>query len=107
MPRAGAESLSPRRPQMFVHFSITTFTNSQSGFQDPALFAPPANMSVKNWVATAKAMGAPVVALTAKHEAGFCIWPSKYSNYTIASSPTVGHRDLVREFVDECRAQVR
>ena len=95
----------PRVLQMFVHFSITTMTGSQSGTQDPAKFAPPANMSVKNWVSTAKAMGAPVAALTAKHEAGFCIWPSKYSNYTIASSPTVGHRDLVREFVDECRVQ--
>ena len=39
------------------------------------------------------------------HPAGFCIWPSKFSNYTIAHSPTIGHRDLVREFVDECRAQ--
>lgn len=45
------------------------------------------------------------MALTAKHEAGFCIWPSKFSNYTIAKSPTVGHRDLVREFVDECKRQ--
>ena len=31
--------------------------------------------------------------------------PSKYSNFTIAHSPTVGHRDLVREFTDECRRQ--
>jgi len=27
------------------------------------------------------------------------------SNFTIAHSPTVGHRDLVREFTDACRKQ--
>jgi alpha-L-fucosidase len=92
--------------EMFVHFSITTFTGSQTGDQDPRAFAPdPKTLNVSQWVATAKALGAPVVALTAKHEAGFCIWPSNYSNYTIAASPTVGHRDLVREFVDECHKQ--
>ena len=26
------------------------------------------------------------------------------SNFTIAHSPTVGHRDLVKEFTDACRA---
>lgn len=50
-------------------------------------------------------MGARVAALTSKHEKGFCLWPSKFSNFTIAHSPTVGHRDLVREFTDECRKQ--
>lgn len=50
-------------------------------------------------------MGVPVAVLTAKHEAGFALWPSKYSNYTIASSPTVGQRDLVQEFVAACKAQ--
>ena len=58
---------------MFVHFSITTMTGSQSGTQDPAKFAPPANMSVKGWVNTAKIMGAPVAALTAKvHACSVC-----------------------------------
>ena len=46
-----------------------------------------------------------VAALTSKHEKGFCLWPSKFSNFTIAHSPTVGHRDLVKEFTDECRQQ--
>jgi len=92
--------------EMFIHFSITTYTGSQAGHQDPSLFAPdPATLNVSQWVATAKALGAPVAVLTAKHEAGYCIWPSKYSNYTIARSSTVSGRDLVREFVDECRSQ--
>ena len=43
--------------------------------------------------------------LTSKHEAGFCLWPSKFSNFTIAHSSTVPDRDIVKEFVDACRAQ--
>ena len=87
---------------MFVHYSINTYTSEL----DPTKFAPnPATLNVSQWVATAKAMGARVAALTSKHEAGFCLWPSKFSNFTIAHSPTVGHRDLVKEFVDECRKQ--
>jgi len=92
----------------FVHFSVTTFSGDQGGSQDPAKFAPPdATTNVSQWVATVKAMGAKVAVLTSKHEAGFCLWPTKTSslNFSIAMSPTVGHRDLIREFTDACKAQ--
>jgi alpha-L-fucosidase len=92
----------------FIHFSITTYTGSQNGNQDPTKFAPPpATLNVSQWVATVKAMGAKVAVLTSKHEAGFCLWPTKTSsvNYSIAMSPTVGKRDLIREFTDACKAQ--
>ena len=65
----------------------------------------PLTLNVSQWVANAKAMGARVAALTSKHEKGFCLWPSKFSNFTIVHSPTVGHRDLVREFTEACRMQ--
>ena len=68
--------------QMFVHFSITTMTGSQSGTQDPAKFAPPANMSVKSWVNTAKIMGAPVAALTAKVHTVFLVRSRGYHDLT-------------------------
>ena len=57
--------------EMFLHFSIDTFSNSL----DPTKFAPnPETLNVSQWVATAKAMGARVAALTSKHEKGFCLW---------------------------------
>ena len=88
--------------EMFIHYSIDTYTTEL----DPTKFAPnPQTLNVSQWVATAKSMGARVAALTSKHEKGFCLWPSKFSNFTIAHSPTVGHRDLVKEFTDECRRQ--
>lgn len=83
--------------ETFIHFSITTYTGSQAGDQDPTLFAPdPKTLNVSQWVEVAKLMGSKVAVLTAKHEAGYCLWPSKYSDYTIAQSKTVPDRDLVR-----------
>lgn len=59
----------------FVHFSITTFTGSQAGDQDPRKFAPdPKTLNVSQWVSVVKSMGAKVAVLTSKHEAGFCLW---------------------------------
>jgi alpha-L-fucosidase len=92
----------------FVHFSITTYTGSQGGNQNASSFAPdPATLNVSQWVSTVKAMGAKVAVLTSKHEAGFCLWPTNTSsrNFSIAMSPTVGRRDLIQEFTEECRKQ--
>lgn len=38
-------------------------------------------------VAIAKQMGVRYVTITTRHHDGFCLWPSKYSDYTIAKTP--------------------
>lgn len=39
--------------------------------------------------------------LTTKHVSGFCLWPSKYTEYDVANSSV--RVDIVQEFVTQCR----
>lgn len=89
----------------FIHFSINTFTNKEWGFGDesPELFNP-SQLNVDQWVMTAKAGGMKQLILTAKHHDGFCLWPSKFTEHSVKSSPYKnGNGDIVGEFVSACR----
>ena len=107
LPSAGALRYASWNLTMFVHFSITTFTGSQSGAENPALFAPPADFTMDTWLDAAAALGAPVAVLTSKHEAGFVLWQTATASrdFSVAASPTVAARDLVAEFVAACAAR--
>ncbi|MDR2474153.1 MAG: alpha-L-fucosidase, partial [Tannerella sp.] len=63
----------------------------------------PRNFDAVQWAKQAKQMGARYMIFTTKHHDGFCMWHSKYTDYTIANTPY--KKDIVKALVDAYTAE--
>ena len=100
---------------MFVHFGLYAMPARHEqvklreaiddGTYDAKYFARfnPDLFDARAWAKTAKAAGMRYMVLTVKHHEGFCLWDTKTTDYKITRTPF--GRDLVREYVEACRAE--
>ena len=99
---------------MFIHWGPVTLRGTEIGWSrgtlvpkndydslykefDPVLF------DAAEWVHIAKEAGMKYMVLVTKHHDGFCLWPSDYTDYDIASTPY--GKDIVKQLADECKKQ--
>ncbi len=93
-----------------VHWGLNTYTDREWGYgdADPALLAP-ARFDADQIVRACRDGGLCGLVVVAKHHDGFCLWPTRTTDYCIAASPfrcrTSGAecRDYVGAMSDACR----
>jgi len=108
-PRPTAAQLQWHRDELalFLHFGVNTFTDREwgDGTESPSIFDP-ARLDAREWARVARRTGFRAIVLTAKHHDGFCLWPTRTTEHSVARSPwRGGEGDVVRELVDACRAE--
>ena len=99
---------------MFIHWGPVSLRGTEIGWSrgvqvpvddydvlykefDPVLF------NAHDWVKTAKDAGMKYIIMVTKHHDGFCLWPSKYTDYNISSTPY--KKDILKQLSDECQKQ--
>jgi alpha-L-fucosidase len=60
----------------------------------------PAKFDAKKWVEIAKNAGMKYMVFTAKHHGGFCMWNTRFTDYSIMHTPF--KRDVVKELSEAC-----
>ncbi|GAP70858.1 alpha-L-fucosidase [Bacteroidales bacterium 6E] len=113
MPQDNQDNCKPTKNQMnyqerqlgaFIHFGLATYTESDFMTVPEASIFNPRNIDAEQWVKTAISFGAKHIVLTAKHHNGFCLWPTKTTDYSVKNSPWKnGNGDVIAEFVAACR----
>jgi alpha-L-fucosidase len=89
----------------FLHFGVNTFTGLEwgTGDEDPDVFQP-VGLDTDQWARALRDGGFELAILTVKHHDGFVLYPSRYTDHSVASSGWRGGRgDVLRSFTDSMR----
>lgn len=91
----------------FLHFGVNTFNEVEwgTGREDASIFNPTA-LDANQWLDAVTNFGGKMIVLVCKHHDGFCYWPSRYTDHSVAASPwRDGKGDEVREVADAARTR--
>jgi len=92
---------------MFVHLAPQTWEDKE---EDDLSIEPsamnPEKLDTDQWVRVAESMRAKYIVFVAKHEGGFCWWPTETTDFCVRHSPWRGGKgDVLRDLSASCRAR--
>lgn len=113
-PDAAVKDFMEQRFGMFIHWGPINLRGTEIGWSrgngvDTADYDNlykefnPQQFNADAWVLAAKNAGMKYLTITSKHHDGFCLWPSKYTDYDIMSSPY--KKDILGELSKACQKQ--
>lgn len=89
---------------MFIHFGMSTYDEDEYSKGDRAATVyNPTKLDVDQWIGVARDAGMKYAVLTMKHVAGFCLWPSKLTDYHVGNSSN--KTNVTEKFVKACEAK--
>lgn len=91
---------------MFIHIAPQTWQDTEvDTTKTPLSEINPAKLDTDQWVRVAQSMGAKYIVFVAKHEGGFCWWPTKTTDYSVKSIPWRGGKgDVLKDLSASCKA---
>jgi len=105
LPRPNQTAWMRLERTFFIHFGPNTFRGVEwgTGHEDPSIFNP-TQLDADQWVRAVKESGGKMVVLVCKHHDGFNLWPTRYSDHSVAASPWRGGKgNVVREVANAAR----
>lgn len=101
-----------KRFGMFIHWGSVSIKGTEIGWsrgkevpieEYDQLYKQfnPIKFDAEEWVKVAKDAGMKYLVITSKHHDGFCLWPSKYTDYHIGNTPF--KRDVLKELSSACK----
>jgi alpha-L-fucosidase len=111
---APLDKWSEMRFGMFIHWGPVGLKGTEIGWSRGAQVSTteydqlykkfnPVKFNAAAWVGLAREAGMKYLVITTKHHDGFCLWPSKLTEYHIGNTPF--KRDVLRDLADECKKQ--
>lgn len=93
---------------VIIHFDLQVFEPSYRFRKQwryhpsPSIFNPEV-LDTDQWIETAMKAGAKYAVLVVKHCSGFCLWPTKASDFSVKNTPYKdGKGDILRDFINSC-----
>ncbi len=105
LPRPNQTTWMRYERTFFLHFGPNTFRGVEwgNGHEDPSIFNP-TDLNAEQWIRAVKDAGGKEIILVCKHHDGLVLWPTRYTNHSVAASPWRGGKgNEVREVAEAAR----